>query len=119
MKPRATVLSCVKSLQTTQMFLNFTVVFFLTQTNVLSTCMTSIHKLLALWRNLRGFEINFKMQQLKEELHLYPDLCTALWSELLGRGSHCCFRALHLQGQNIVFLSGMCLSLEFSRDQLQ
>lgn len=91
MKPRATVLSCVKSLQTTQMFLNFTVVFFLTQTNVLSTCMTSIHKLLALRKSLRGFEINFKMQQLKEELHLYPNLYIALWSELLGRGSHCCF----------------------------
>lgn len=103
MKPRATGLSCVKSLQTTQMFLNFTVVFFLTQTNVLSTGMTSIHKLLALRRSLRGFEIIFKMQQLKEELHLYPNLCIALQSELLGRGSHCCFRGATFTGTEYSF----------------
>lgn len=103
MKPRATVLSCVKFLQTTQMFLNFTVVFFLTQTSVLSTCMTPIHKLLALRRSLTGSDINFKMQQLKEELYLYPDLCIVLWSEQLGRGSHCCFRGATFTGTEYSF----------------
>ena len=103
MKPGAMVLSCVESFQTTQLFLDFTVVFFLTQTNVLSTCMTSIHKLLALRRSLRGLEIIFKMQQLKEELHLYPNLCIALWSELLGSGSHCCFRGATFTGTEYSF----------------
>lgn len=84
------------------MFLNFTVVFF-SKTNILSTCMTSIHKLLALQRSLKGFEIIFKMHHLKEELHLYPNLCIALWSELLGRGSHCCFRDATFRGTEYSF----------------
>lgn len=101
------------------MFLWISLLCFFSKTTNIIYLHDIIHKLLALQRSLRGFEIIFKMQHLKEELHLYLNPCIALWSELMRRGSQCCFREATVRRTEYCFSEWHVVGLEFSRNQLQ